>query len=566
MSKFQQFKKAIAAALDDDKNTKVDKAVDAVIISLIVISTIEIFLSTFTGINEKIGGILNFIDVFTTVVFTIEVTLRIWLAGDIKPEYKGFKGRLKYCFSFYGLIDILATYPFYLGFFFPIPYSAFKVLRIVRLLRIFRYMTSFKLLKAAFMSKKAELAVSLQFLCIITLILSFLLFFVENKEQSEYYTNGWKAMVWAFNQYIKDPGGFAYVPPASTIGKLIACAIGILKIAIFAVPAGLIGSGFLQAVNAQKEKETLKKISEKLHLAFERKLDVHTGLYLSPISLPFANVQASQGLAEADIFKVVEISDDFRVVNLGIAVPADRMAPDKLAIEHFVLNRPYGCFINRGSKITIAAPSSSMDPAIGYYAYYLAKIGGFNLVSRELGVSRPYRSFYNQSFDGEVAGLNEFMDDMNSVTADAGNWVITLLPSSGANEPEFPTQLHVEYGGKKGDEGFHGTDLLVKDIEKADKLFCELEETMDCRYGIKTDRQRYHDTSSPNIFLRKLKNAAQTNGFVLRIAWSVLLWNTQKIDVAKTLAQVLKRQIEGLDLPDCPDLKIKDIGYQDYTD
>ena len=566
MSKFQQFKKAIAAALDDDKNAKVDKAVDAVIISLIVISTIEIFLSTFTGVNEKIGDLLNFIDVFTTVVFTIEVTLRIWLAGDIKPEYKGFKGRLKYCFSFYGLIDILATYPFYLGFFFPIPYSAFKVLRIVRLLRIFRYMTSFKLLKAAFMSKKAELAVSLQFLCIITLILSFLLFFVENKEQSEYYTNGWKAMVWAFNQYIKDPGGFAYVPPASTIGKLIACAIGILKIAIFAVPAGLIGSGFLQAVNAQKEKETLKKISEKLHLAFERKLDVHTGLYLSPISLPFANVQASQGLAEADIFKVVEISDDFRVVNLGITVPADRMAPDKLAIEHFVLNRPYGCFINRGSKITIVAPSSSMDPAIGYYAYYLAKIGGFNLVSRELGVSRPYRSFYNQSFDGEVAGLNEFMDDMNSVTADAGNWVITLLPSSGANEPEFPTQLHVEYGGKKGDEGFHGTDLLVKDIEKANKLFCELEETMDCRYGIKTDRQRYHDTSSPNIFLRKLKNAALTNGFVLRIAWSVLLWNTQKIDVAKTLAQVLKRQIEGLDLPDCPDLKIKDIGYQDYTD
>ena len=89
---------------------------------------------------------------------------------------------------------------------------------------------------------------------------------------------------------------------------------------------------------------------------------------------------------------------------------------------------------------------------------------------------------------------------------------------------------------------------------------------MDCRYGIKTDRQRYHDTSSPNIFQRKLKNAAQTNGFVLRIAWSVFLWNTQKIDVAKTLAQVLKQQIEGLDLPDCPDLKVKDIGYQDYTD
>ena len=564
MSKFQQIKKAIAAALDDDKKTKVDKAVDALIISLIVISTIEIFLSTFTGVNERIGGILKFIDVFTTIVFTIEVTLRIWLAGDIKPEYKGFKGRLKYCFSFYGLIDILATYPFYLGFFFPIPYSAFKVLRIVRLLRIFRYMTSFKLLKAAFMSKKAELAVSLQFLCIITLILSFLLFFVENKEQSEYYSNGWKAMVWAFNQYIKDPGGFAYVPPASTIGKLIACAIGILKIAIFAVPAGLIGSGFLQAVNAQKEKETLKTISKKLHLAFERKLDVHTGMYLSPISLPFANVQASQGLAEVDIFKVVEISDDFRVVNLATTVPTDRMAPDKLAIEHFVLNRPYGCFIDRRSKITIVAPSSSIDPAIGYYAYHLAKIGGFNLVSRELGVSRPYRSFYEQTFQGEIPGLEEFMSDVNSV-AQAGSWVITLLPSSGASEPEFPTQFHIEFGGKKGDETFGGTDLFVKDIAKADKVFRSIEEAMD-GYGLKTDRQRYHDTSSPDVYLRKLDNASQVNGFVLRIAWSVFLWNARKIEIAKTLAQLLKQEIEGLDLPECPDLKIKDIGYSDYID
>lgn len=566
MSRYQQFKKIIAAALDDEKNTKVDKAVDAVIISLIIISTIEIFLSTFASINERIGRLLEFIDIFTTIIFTIEVTLRIWLAGDINPKYKGFKGRLKYCFSFYGIIDILATYPFYLGFFFPIPYSAFKVLRIVRLLRIFRYMTSFKLLKAAFMSKKAELAVSLQFLCIITLILSFLLFFVENKEQSEYYSNGWKAIVWAFNQYIKDPGGFAYVPPASTIGKLIACAIGILKIAIFAVPAGLIGSGFLQAVNAQKEKETLKKISEKLHLAFERKLDVHTGLYLSPISLPFANVQASQGLAEADIFKVVDISNDFRVVNLGMTVPSDRMAPDKLAIEHFVLNRPYGCFIDRGSKITIVAPSSSIDPAIGYYAYYMAKIGGFNLVSRELGVSRPYRSFYNQNFDGEVAGLNEFMDDLNSVTADNDSWVITLLPSSGANEPEFPTQFHIEYGGKKGDDSFNGKDLLVKDVDKADKLFRSIEETMDSDYGLKTDRQRFHDTSSPDIFLRKLDNASNVNGFVLRIAWSVFLWNARKIEIAKTLAQLLKQQIEGQSLPECADLKVKDIGYQNYID
>lgn len=564
MSKFQQIKKAIAAALDDDKNSKADRIVDGVVIALIIISTLEIFLSTFSTLNSKISHILNFIDLFTTIVFTVEVTLRIWLAGDINPKYKGFKGRLKYCFSFYGLIDILATYPFYLGLIFPIPYSAFKILRIARLLRIFRYMTSFKLLKSAFMSKKAELAVSLQFLCIITLILSFLLFFVENKEQPEVYNNGWRAVVWAFNQYIKDPGGFGNTPPITTIGKLIACAIGILKIAIFAVPAGLIGSGFLQAVNAQKEKENLKVISDKLHLAFERKLDAYTGMFLSPMSLPLGNVQASQGLAEADIFKTVDLSDDFRIVNLAITRPIDTIAPDKLAIEHFVINRQYGCCIDRGSKVTIVAPSSSMDPAIGYYAYYLAKIGGFNLVSRELGVSRPYRSFYNQTYKGEVPGLDAFMADLNSITSRNDSWVITLLPSSGANEPEFPSQFHIGYGGAKGDTTFDGQDLLVKDIARADKLFKDIETTIENNYGYTTDRQLYHNTNSKELYLRKLVNSKNVNGFVLRIAWSVFLWNSRKIEIAKTLAEIINRNVGDPNHTICEEMKIKDVGYSDY--
>lgn len=566
MSKFQQIKQTIAAALDDNKNSKVDRIVDGIVIALIIISTLEIFLSTFTALNNKISHILNFIDLFTTIVFTVEVTLRIWLAGDINPKYKGFKGRLKYCFSFYGLIDILATYPFYLGLIFPIPYSAFKILRIARLLRIFRYMTSFKLLKSAFMSKKAELAVSLQFLCIITLILSFLLFFVENKEQPEVYNNGWRAVVWAFNQYIKDPGGFGNTPPITTIGKLIACAIGILKIAIFAVPAGLIGSGFLQAVNAQKEKENLKMISDKLHLAFERKLDAYTGMYLCPISLPLGNVQASQGLAETDIFKTVDLSNDFRIVNLATTRPIDTIVPDKLAIEHFVINRQYGCCIDRGSKVTIVAPSSSMDPAIGYYAYYLAKIGGFNLVSRELGVSRPYRSFYNQTYNGEVPGLDAFMADLNTITSRNDSWVITLLPSSGTNEPEFPSQFHIEYGGAKGDTTFDGQDLLVKDIARADKLFKDIESTIENNYGYATDRQLYHNTNGKDIYLRKLENSENVNGFILRIAWSVFLWNSRKIEIAKTLAEIINRNIGNPNHTISEEMKVKDVGYSDYID
>lgn len=565
MGNYLKLKRCVANALDDDKSTKIDRIVDGVIISLIVISTIEIFLSTFSSINARIGGLLHIVDIFTTVVFTIEVTLRIWVADLINPKYKGLFGRLRYCCSFYGLIDILATYPFYLGFFFPIPYEAFKVLRIARLLRIFRYMKSFKLLKAAFMSKKAELLVSFQFLCIITLILSFILFFVENEAQPEVYNNGWRSVIWAFNQYIKDPGGFGDTPPITTVGRLIACAIGVLKVAIFAVPAGLIGSGFLQAVNAEKEQEQLIDNRSKLYYAFERKLDVYTGFHISPLNMSVADIQASQRLSDTEIFKTIDSTPDFRIINLASTMPIDKMMPDKLAVEHFVLNRSYGCFIDRKSPVTIVAPSSSIDAGVGHYAYYLAKIGGFNLVSRELGVSRPYRSFYNQTYAGEVAGLSDFMDDLNALTADEGSWVVTLLPSSGISEPEFPSQIHIEYGGKKGDSTFDAPDLLVKDIPAASRLFDELADVLDGKYGFQTDRQAYHSTDSPQLFMRKLDNASKVNGFVLRIAYSAFLWNSRRVDIAKTIADVLQRNITGKELSVTPEMKLKDFGFRGYS-
>ena len=95
--------------------------------------------------------------------------------------------------------------------------------------------------------------------CIITLILSFILFFVEHNAQPQVYDNGWKSVVWAFAQYIGDPGGFANTPPVSFVGRLIACVIGVLGIAIFAVPAGLIGSAFTEVMDKDSKTEELKK-------------------------------------------------------------------------------------------------------------------------------------------------------------------------------------------------------------------------------------------------------------------------------------------------------------------
>lgn len=564
-AKIEKFRENLNRIFDDNLRTKQwHNYADYIIIGLIIISTVEVFLSTYDGIVAKYGKWLTSVDYFTTIFFTIEVSLRIWCADLLDPKYKGFWGRIKYCFSFYGMIDILSTYPFYLHFFVKIPYAALKALRIARLLRIFRYMKAFNILSRAIKAKKQEMVVSLQFLAIVTLILSFILFFVEHEVQPDVYNNGWKSVVWAFAQYIGDPGGFAETPPISFIGRLIACAIGILGIAIFAVPAGLIGSAFTEVMSADNHEIEIEENKKKLHLAFERKICRFTRLQIMPLNLSIQEIIARMRMTENEIIEAVEHSQDFRIINIASTVPVDDRPMDKLAIEHFIVNRPYGCMIDRDSKVTIVSPSSLVDPIVGAYSYYFAKLGGFNYISREIGELRPYKSFYNCAQD--APGLEEYMSDIEKLSAKDGSWVVTLLAASGANEPELPSQIHLTYGGKKGDASLEAPTVVIRDKETATAMFEDMENILESEYGIKADRQKYHDSAGPNMFMRKLSNAESVNGLIIRIAWSCMYWDSRRIKIAQSMADIIKKHVEpkennALD----PELKVKGIAYEGHT-
>mgnify|MGYP002519396696 CR=1 FL=1 len=560
----RQFKKQLARIFDNDLRTKQwENYVDYAIIILILISTISIFISTFE-LSPQWERIIQIIDIVTTIVFTIEVSLRIWAADELNPKYKGFWGRVRYCFTFYGLIDILSTYTFYLAFFIPLPYAVLKSLRVARLLRVFRYMRSFRLLQCAITSKAKELLISLQFLVVVTLILSFVLFFYEHAAQPDVYNNGVRSVVWAFAQYIGDPGHFADTPPVTIVGRIIACIIGLLGIALFAVPAGLVGAGFSEAMDEELHKEVTSKNVTKLQIAFERKLDRPTGFQIVPQYLSICDIQARMGMKTDDIFDAVEASQCFRLINLAVTQTIDERPQDKLAIENFCVNRPYGCCIDRGSKITIVSPSSLVDPCIGNFSYYIALIGGFNYISREIGELRPYRSYYSfKDRYNQEENLPLYMEDLERLTSRSGSWTITPLVASGANEPTYPTIFHFSAGGAKGDERFEGVNLIVKDMKAYKAFYEDVTAELEQQYGMTSDHQRYHNVSTSNLFVRKFEQGRGCdNNIILRIAWSACLWDSRRIAIAKTLADAINRHFESDVMKVyAPDLKVKKSGY-----
>lgn len=564
----EPLKMKLARALDDNLHTRQwHNVVDWLIVAMILLSTTEIFLSTF-DIDPKLRRILLWVDIVTLVFFTVEVALRIWVAPYINTKFKGFKGRLRYCFTFYGAIDLLSTFPFYLQWIFPLPVAAFKMLRtarVVRTMRIGRYSKSFNLLSNAIREKRRELIVSMQFLIVVTLILSLVLFFAEHDAQPDVYKNGFISVIWAFAQYIGDPGQFADTPPVTGVGRIIACLVGLLGIAIVAVPAGIIGAGFTEALEKEAHKEDLIKNAITLKGQFQRKQDRQTKYQVVPQLITLTQIQARTGLKVEDILDVVndENLPLFRLINTASTIPFEDKPNDMLAVEHYAANRTYGICIDRGSRITIISPSAYIEAGSGNWAFYLALIGGFNFISREIGDRNASVSFYLPPVgDHPEESFSDFEHDLRQLLSRKDAWGITILVSSGALEPKLETNIHFTIGGEKG-EGLEMKDSLIKDFDTYRRIYDSISERGTELCGLTCDHQRFHSSANERIFLRKIKRP-NDNNIILRIEWDKILWHPCRMAICKMFAEVLKREIEHADIIEDSILKKKAIGFDDY--
>ena len=545
MTRTENFKKQLARVFDNDLRTKQwENYVDYAIMGLIVISTIEVFLSTYDGIVEKYGKFLHFIDYFTTICFTIEVSLRIWAADQISPKYKGFWGRVRYCFSFYGLIDLLSTFPFYVNLFVQVPYMAIKVLRIARLLRVFRYVKAFNILSRAIKAKRQEMVVSLQFLAIVTLILSFILFFVEHNAQPEVYDNGWKSVVWAFAQYIGDPGGFADTPPITLTGRLIACVIGVLGIAIFAVPAGLIGSAFTEVMDEDSKTEELKKNSHRINEFMLVKSIKRAGIFFPAKNISIGDLQLELGLADAEIIKAVSNSKNLRLKNLANAISSGPKI-DMIVVNQFHVNTLYGSHVDRDSSVTIVNPLGRGDNGLSFFDWHIAQIGGFNYVANEL-FSRTHSdvnsrcNFYTVN-EPNNPSFKTFIDDITHGKG-KNDWIIVIAGEQIVKNS--PYDFHFELGGDSGETSFDFDECIPGNRSLTKQLYEDFSKTLEETIQLKTDLHSVQPKVGAKNLARYLKTQTEANVLLLTISYDLMVFKKNVHEAIINVANVLNRNLE----------------------
>ena len=209
--------------------------------SLIVISLITFTIDTLPDLKPESRSILGLIEIFTIAVFTVEYLLRLYVADK----------KLKFVFSFYGLVDLAAIIPFYISSGIDLrSVRIFRLLRLIRILKLFRYNRAVARFHRALLIAKEELII-FGFVAIIMLYLSAVgIYYFENEAQPDQFKSVVHSLWWAVTTLTTV--GYGDMFPVTGGGKFFTFLVLMVGLGIVSVPTGLIASALSQAREEEK--------------------------------------------------------------------------------------------------------------------------------------------------------------------------------------------------------------------------------------------------------------------------------------------------------------------------
>ncbi|XP_026121511.1 potassium voltage-gated channel subfamily KQT member 2-like [Carassius auratus] len=223
-------------------------------------------LSVFSTIKEyekSSEDALYILEIVTIVVFGVEYIVRIWSAGCC-CRYRGWRGRLKFARKPFCVIDIMVLIASISvlaagtqgNVFATSAIRSLRFLQILRMIRMDRRGGTWKLLGSVVYAHSKELITAwyIGFLCLI--LASFLVYLAE-KEDNQMFETYADALWWGLITLTTIGYGDKY--PITWNGRLLAATFTLIGVSFFALPAGILGSGFALKVQEQHRQKHFEK-------------------------------------------------------------------------------------------------------------------------------------------------------------------------------------------------------------------------------------------------------------------------------------------------------------------
>ena len=225
-----------------------------------ILSTIETYEN-----NKVLMDLVLYYELGLLSWFSVEYILRVWSCSFL-GKYKGLFGKLKFMRTFYMLIDAFVIISTTTTAILHVKTAYFTILRITRFLQIFRILRVDRqrgdLRTMGFVvNKHRKELVTCYFVGFIILFGgAYIIYICEKASNEEEITinNMANGLYWAMITVTSV--GYGDISPKSWSGKIITGVFALVGCAFFALPAGILGSGFALQVAKQKKQRRYIKV------------------------------------------------------------------------------------------------------------------------------------------------------------------------------------------------------------------------------------------------------------------------------------------------------------------
>lgn len=178
---------------------------------------------------------LEILEYLLLFAFSVEYLARIYCSPHPR----------RYIFSFFGIVDMLATVPFYVGIFFP-GVRHFLIIRVFRLIRVLHVLHLRSIIKEGnllLMSLRRsvnKILVFFLFVVILVLVLGTIMYIVEGGREGTSFNNIPNSIYWAI--VTMTTVGYGDITPVTSLGRFISAVTMLLGYTIIAVPTGIVSA------------------------------------------------------------------------------------------------------------------------------------------------------------------------------------------------------------------------------------------------------------------------------------------------------------------------------------
>lgn len=232
-----------------EAETPTGKLFDVLLLVAILASVLAVILESVPSIasNEKYYLILRISEWAFTVLFTVEYVLRILCVH--RP--------LRYVFSFFGIVDLLAILPSYISLLVPgsqelLVIRGLRLLRVFRIFKLGRYLGEAEALREGLIASRAKITVFLTTVLISVTIMGALMHLVEGPDAGFHSIP--EGIYWAI--VTMTTVGFGDITPLTPLGKFIASIMMVFGYSLIIVPTGIISAEIAGGRNRHHNTET----------------------------------------------------------------------------------------------------------------------------------------------------------------------------------------------------------------------------------------------------------------------------------------------------------------------